>query len=383
MRVLVISQAYYPEPFRIHEICEGLVKRGHVVTVLTGLPNYPEGEIYSNYKNCYYEEMINGVNVIRVKNRPRKKGNINLLRNYLSFWMKAKKRVKKLKDFDLVYVYELSPIHYLDAGRIYAKKHNVPLICYVLDLWPESLCARGIKKGSLIYNHYLKVSKKLYNSCDELIVTSPSFKKYLVDVIDYKKDITYLPQHYSITRETSIMKHEGINIVYAGNIGFAQNISLLISVAKRIDNVNFHIYGSGSEYEKCFNEAKGSKNVIMHGRVEKEKIDFGVADACYLSLSGDSFLTKTIPGKVQEYMAMGKPILASINDDAKSIVLEANCGLVCRPDDDEALYEMIRDFVNNMDKYARFSENAKKYYFEHFTLEKHIEELEKILKQVK
>ena len=145
MKILVISQYYYPEPFRINEICEELVRRGHAVKVLTMNPNYPDGEFYLGYSNVFSKEMINGVEVLRCKAQPRHKGNISLARNYLSFVRYASKLIKKLScEFDCIYIYQLSPITSCIPAIRYKKKYGITIFLYCLDIWPESM------KGSAI-----------------------------------------------------------------------------------------------------------------------------------------------------------------------------------------------------------------------------------------
>ena len=142
MKILVVTQYYYPEQFRITDICEELVRRGHEVTVLTGLPNYPEGEIFPGYEAAYEKrEIHNNVVILRCKLRPRYKGTINLALNYASFVIQATKVLKYLKpDFDAIYVYEVSPITLALPAIWYKHKHHIPIYFYCMDIWPE--CVR-------------------------------------------------------------------------------------------------------------------------------------------------------------------------------------------------------------------------------------------------
>lgn len=141
MRILVFSQYYYPEPFKIHEICEELVKRGNEVTVITGRPNYPDGDLFEGYGNeNKMNEVINGVNVIRTKIVLRGHNPLSLMRNYFSYPLLAKKEIKKLnKEFDIVFVYQLSPVFMIKPALYYKKKFKKKVYIYCLDLWPESL----------------------------------------------------------------------------------------------------------------------------------------------------------------------------------------------------------------------------------------------------
>ena len=152
MKILIVSQYYYPEQFQINEIAPALVKLGHSVTVLTGLPNYPKGKIYDGYEDAYKsQEVIDGVEVIRVKEHPRKKGALHLLWNYWSFAAKGNNRAKKLKEkYDIVLAYQLSPITSVYPAITYAQRHKVPLLLYCLDIWPESPLS-SLRKASITY----------------------------------------------------------------------------------------------------------------------------------------------------------------------------------------------------------------------------------------
>ena len=177
MKILVVCQYYYPEPFRISDICEALAEKGHDVTVVTGTPNYPEGEIYKGYeKGNRAEEVIKGVKVHRCRQIPRKKGPIYRFLNYYSYAVSSRHYVVKMQeDFDVVFVNQLSPVMMAEAGISWAKKHKKRSVLYCLDLWPESLLVGGIKKDSLIYRFFLGVSKRIYRNVDQILVSSHGF----------------------------------------------------------------------------------------------------------------------------------------------------------------------------------------------------------------
>ena len=204
MKILVVCQYYYPEPFRISDICEELVKRGHEVTVLTGVPNYPEGIIYDGYKNgAKRDEFINGVHVIHSWIIPRKKCAFYRLLNYYSYVLSSCWKVLCNKvypadrgEFDVVFVNQLSPVMMAYAGMLYSYLHKKKMIMYCLDLWPESLVAGGIKKNSIIYKIFNTVSNHIYRSSDYILVTSQSFISHLSNKFSIDKNkISYLPQY--------------------------------------------------------------------------------------------------------------------------------------------------------------------------------------------
>lgn len=385
-KILVISQNYYPEQFRITNICEELVARGHQVTVLTGLPNYPQGVIYPGYeKGKRRDEVVNGVRVIRCYERPRKKGGaINLFLNYYSFVFSSKKMVNKLdKDFDIVLVNQLSPVMQTEAGIKYKKKYGAKLVLYCLDLWPASLSAGGVGKRNPIYNLYKKISKKIYCKADKLAVTSKMFKKYFKEEFGFDEDeIDYLPQYSEDIFKPSKndnKKKKVYDLVFAGNVGKMQNIQILIGAAKLLQNepINFHIVGGGSELEISMKLAEDTKNIKFYGQLPLDEMPkfYDMADAMIVGLKKDDLVSYTLPGKVQTYMCAGKPIIAYGENELKNIIEEAKCGYCSNPDDVEGLKSCILQFMENKDK-KTLGENSRRYYEENFQKEMFFEKLE-------
>lgn len=389
MNILVVTQYYYPEPFRINEICEELVRRGHEVTVLTGLPNYPDGDIYDGYKNERKEEFVKGVKVIRCKIRPRKKGSINLLLNYLSFWVKARLAVRKLpNNFDLVYSYQLSPIISISPGCWYSKKFHRPHFLYCLDLWPESV-VENISPKSPIYKYISWLSKRIYSSADIIGVTSPSFINYLSNLINRPKaQIVYIPQHArDIACPTRVGEQEELSIVFTGNIGATQNLDVLVdavNIIKEERGFKVTIVGSGSDLERLKEKViyLGLEHIISFtGRQPKDKMPdyYSMADFCFLSLRDEGSVSWTIPGKLQEYMSAGRAVLACIKGDAKDVINDADCGIVVDDNDINSLAMAMKEIANNIQRIKEYGRNARNYYLKHFTLEKHVDQLEELL----
>ena len=192
MKILVISQYYYPEPFKIHEICEELVKRGNEVTVITGRPNYPDGDLIDGYPMF---QNLNGVQIIRTNIVLRGHNPISLILNYLSYPKFAKKEIKKLDEkYDIVFVYQLSPVLMIKPALYYKKLFGKKVYVYCLDLWPESLKALKLNENNPIYRIMLKISNNFYRKCDFISATSPAFLKYLEEINGVNKnklDVVY------------------------------------------------------------------------------------------------------------------------------------------------------------------------------------------------
>ncbi|MCF0105913.1 MAG: glycosyltransferase family 4 protein [Holdemanella sp.] len=392
MKILIVSQYYYPEQFQINEIAPELVNRGHEVTVLTGLPNYPKGEIYPGYENGQKrDEVVNGVHIIRVEEHPRKKGGKNLILNYLSFMNNADKKAKELDtDFDIVLCYQLSPVTMLKPAISYSKKNKVPLLCYCLDLWPES--AKAHLNIPVIYSMITILSKNLYKKCDHISVTSRPFIDYFKVVIGYDTSkMSYIPQHADTSMLNMDFTNEsnGItNFMYAGNMGQGQRVDVLIQAMaqlKQRNDILLHLVGDGSERENLESLTKElgiEDKVIFHGNQKREDMPdfYKKADVLLISLRGNNAVGNTMPAKLQMYMTVGKPILGAINGSANEVIKESKCGQCVQAADYIGLSKLMEDYVEHKDKYKECGRNARKYFVEHFTLDIYCDDLECLLR---
>ena len=390
MKILVICQYYSPEPFRITDICEELVKRGHEVTIVTGIPNYPMGRIYDGYRHGERrDEVINGVKVHRCFTIGRRSGAVWRLLNYYSYMLSSTHYVSKIKDsFDVVFVNQLSPVMMANAAIKYKKKHHAGVILYCLDLWPESLVAGGVKRGSAIYNFFHRVSEKIYTAVDSILITSRSFAEFFEKEFGIKRTI-YLPQYAEALFTPEICKKEPndtIDLMFAGNVGTAQSVDTIIKAAaltQNIPNLKWHIVGDGSELERLQAMAQGMNQVIFHGRKSLEEMPmyYSMADAMLVTMQKNPILSMTLPGKVQTYMAAGKPIIGAIDGETPLVMAEAECGICGEAEDAVALAENVRSFVM-MDR-EQLGNHARAYYDEHFDKLMFFEFLERMLESEK
>ena len=391
MKILVICQYYYPEPFRINDICEEMVKRGHEVTVVTGEPNYPEGVIYPGYENhVHSDEIVNGVTVHRCPIIPRKTGALYRLLNYFSYPNKAKKYVKNLKasdgkPFDVIFVNQLSPVMMAEPAITYRKKYGVPIVMYCLDLWPESLIAGGVSRGSLIYKFFHRISKNVYRNVDQILITSRMFRDYLKEHFEIEDTrIEYLPQYAEGLFEYLPFKESSgeVNLVFAGNIGEIQSVETIIRAAEKLkgESIHFHIVGGGSDLERLQGIAKDYNNVTFYGRRPLEEMPefYSKADAMLVTLKADPVLSLTIPGKVQSYMAVGKPIIGAIDGETADVIKNAECGYCSKADNIDDLVQAILEFVNSNQK-ERMGKNARNYYERYFDRKIFMDRIEKYL----
>lgn len=382
MKILTICQYYSPEPFRHPDICEELARRGHDVLVVTGTPNYPMGKVYDGYGHGNRkDETINGVKIHRCYTVARRNNALFRIFNYLSYVITSTAYVKGLKEkFDIVFVNQLSPVIMAKAGIKYKSRKKVPMVLYCLDLWPESVVMGGIKKSDFVYKILHRMSGKIYKSADKILVSSRYFSEYFEKEFGIS-DTVHLPQYAEemFTPENCKKEPDGnIDLMFAGNIGVAQDVDTIIDAARNladIKNLKIHIVGDGSELERLKNKAKDMPQVIFHGRhpIEEMPEYYSLADACIVTLKRGE-LAATLPGKVQTYLAAGKPIIAAADGITDKTVKEAACGYSSPAEDPEALAQNIRRFTV-ADKTA-LSNNAAEYYKKHFGKEEFVRNLE-------
>jgi glycosyltransferase involved in cell wall biosynthesis len=393
-RILVISQYFYPAQFRINDMCQEWVKRGHKVTVVTGIPNYPQGEFYKGYgwfKNR--RETWIGVEIIRLPLIARGHGSVRLALNYLSFVVSGFfwSHFTGLKA-DYVFTFEVSPMTQALLGVWFAKRRKVPNYLYVQDLWPENVeIVTGIHSKAVL-GPISRMVNYIYKRCDAIFATSPSF------VTDIQKrcpgqeqKVHYLPQYAEdfykpVASRHSERSEESSNkfkIAFTGNIGKAQGLEILpktASLLKGKANVNFTIVGDGRNKAKLIKQIEQNDVGDMFTLVDRqpaEKIPAILAecDAAFISFMDTPLFAKTIPAKLQSYMACGMPIVASACGETERIVCEANCG-VCAPiGDAEALAQAILGLINNP-ALLQMSKNAVEYSKLLFSKAKLMDELE-------
>ena len=391
MKILVVSQIYWPEPFPTTDMCEGLRQLGHEVDVITDVPNYPMGYIYPEYKGGKRRrEERNGVNIIRTFTIGRRNNTLFRILNYYSFAISSTVYSWFLKkDYDVVLAMQASPIMMVNAALSYAKRTKKKCLFYTMDLWPASLSAGGISETSPIYKLFGWVSRRLYRKADRILITSTMFRQYLTDNFGIRDDrIGYLPQYAAsgFDQMQSSPQKDTVDLMFAGNVGAAQSLTTILEAAeilKNIPNLRWHIVGDGSELSNLQKIAKkkGLSSVIFHGRKPAEQMPeyYAMADAMLVTLTADPFVGLTLPNKVQSYMAAGKPILAAANGEIPTVLSEAQCGFCVEAENGTALAETVQKFLNTPDRH-RLGQNARAYYETHFTRQKFMNTLEQELK---
>lgn len=374
--ILVVSQYFYPENFRINDICKEWVKRGHKVTVVTGIPNYPEGKFYSGYG--YFKrrtEKWEGMTIIRIPLIPRGKSAVGMVANYMSFVISAFlwTRFTKLKT-DYVFTFEVSPMTQALLSVWYKKRFQVPNYLYVQDLWPENVeTVTGIH-SPLIIKPIRKMVNYIYKNCDQIFATSPSFVEEIQKWVDEKEKVHYWPQYaedfYKPVKRRERKEGDKFRIAFTGNIGYAQGLEILPKTAELLkhDNldVEFVIVGDGryrEEFEKEIKERRVNDMFVMMGRKPAEEIPeiLGTCDAAFLSFKADPLFYKTIPAKLQSYMACGMPIIAAAEGETRRIIEEAGCGVCSEIGDKLILLKGIKKLVEKQDELEMYQKNSRNY----------------------
>lgn len=391
--ILVISQYFYPEEFRINDICSEWVKRGYKVTVLTGIPNYPQGKFYNGYgffnrrKDTY-----NGIDIIRIPLIPRGNSSIMLALNYLSFVVTGFiwNIVTKIKA-DYVFIFEVSPMTQALPGVWYAKKKNIPCYIYVQDLWPENVeIVTGISNKFLI-NSIGKMVDYIYRECNVIFTTSKSFVNAIKARGVNPEKVKYWPQYAenfykpvepSPNSETLIPRDSRFNITFTGNIGNAQGLEVLPKAATLLkkrgyeEQIRFNIVGDGRYKSILQSTIKQHDLTDMFHFVERQppqRIPLLIAnsDATFLSFADNELFNMTIPAKLQSYLACGKPIIASASGETESIIKVSKSGISTKTGNEKELADSIIKLMN-LTKHERkkMGENARLYFEQNFQREK-------------
>jgi glycosyltransferase involved in cell wall biosynthesis len=399
MRILIVSQYFWPETFRINDLCLALKERGYEIAVLTGKPNYPKGTFSNGYGFLSKrKEIWNGIKIYRSPLVPRGKGKgIQLFVNYFSFAFFASLRMLFINQkFDRIFVYGPSPITVGLPGIVAKYKSKAPMYFWVQDLWPESVSAAGGINNKFIIGILNWLTKSIYTRSEKILVQSKAFIPYIINQNIEKSKLIYYPnstESYYIVTDPILEKlnqlPNGKKLMFAGNIGESQSFDTLLNTAvilkEDLIEVHWVILGEGrmKEYvQSKIVELNLESNFHLLGAFPSTEMPsfFSCADALIVSLKKEPIFSLTIPSKIQSYLACGKPILTSLDGEGSSIVEEANAGFVSPSEDPIAFAYIIKKFFNlTIEEQKVLGHNARKYFDKEFERELLVDKLESIL----
>lgn len=388
MKLLLLSQHFWPESFRINEIAQSLVEQGCEVTVLTGKPNYPEGRLFPGYRvGGIQSERHEGYEIVRVPLLPRGSGGARkLVLNYLSFLFCASVMgpwALRGRRFDAIFVYGTSPILQAIAAIVLKWLKGAALVVWVQDLWPDSLQITGFVKNPRLLAAVAVVVRWIYRRSDLLLVQSPAFVAPVeamaggtpVQVHENPGDRTASAQQ---TPTTLRLDKSAFNIVFAGNLGTVQSLDCVLDAAELLgaaSGVRWVLVGSGARDAWLAEQVarRGLTQVQLAGRLPPEQMPavFDQADALLVSLTGSPALRLTVPSKIQAYLAAGRPILASMDGEGARVVQAAGAGLASAAEDAEGLAAAARALqAMTPEQRQGMGEAGRRYYAEHYEPER-------------
>ncbi|MDF1598899.1 glycosyltransferase family 4 protein [Mesorhizobium sp. YIM 152430] len=391
MHILIVTQYFWPEEFRINDLARGLAQRGIRVTVLTGLPNYPEGKIFPGYKNTGpLREIWEGIDIIRSPMIARgNNSKIKLALNYVSFAVSASVvgAFRTPADVDAIFVYEPSPITVGIPGAVCRWRSKAPSFIWILDLWPESLEASGLVRSPIIKAIAGWVARQVYRFSDVVLVPSKGYEEPIRKVAKRVLDVRYFPQWSDdatgASTDATFDIGEGFNVVFTGNVGEAQDFEAIIDAADRCrlhPGIRWIIVGDGRrlQWAKQRVVELGLSNVVFTGRVPSGAIPeiLQQADVLLATLRDDPTFSLTVPAKIQTYMAAGKPLVTAINGEVARLVSEAGAGVaVSSGASDQIAAAVIRLFQMSDDERGRLGKNALSCYDLNFSRIQSIDKL--------
>lgn len=401
MKILIVTQYYYPENFKSNDLSFELAKRGHNVTVLTGLPNYPEGKIFDGYG--FFKKLnqnVNGVIINRSWLLPRGKGGgIRLFINYYSFafFASLKALVGSFKNrYDAIIVHEPSPITQFYPALLLHKIQKTPVYFWVMDLWPESLEIAGRIKNKFVLNYFKNLVVKFYNNSKKILITSRGFEKSILEKGNFSNKIEYFPNWAEDTIAEGNLEFpipqlpNGFIVMFAGNLGEAQDLESIMDAALQLRNnkrIQFVFVGDGRKmpFLKEFISINNLQDTVtLTGRfpVEAMSAFFNKAHVMLVSLKDDEIFNLTVPAKMQAYMSASKPIIAMLNGEGAELVRDSNCGVTVPAGDSSALAKSLTDLSKMTSQQIELmGKNSRKHFEKNFMMSSCMDNLERILNE--
>lgn len=403
MKVLIVSQYFWPEEFRVNELASSLLERGHSVDVLTGLPNYPQGRFFPGYSwfNSTDEALPHNLNNIKIQRVPlisrgRKKG-VRLLINYLSFVFFASLYILlfyRKKKYDCTVVFAVSPLLQAIPALFLRWLNGTKSFVWVQDLWPETLSAVGVVKSAKALGLVGNLVRWIYRRSDLVLVQSEAFIDSVVSWGAERRKIRYFPNWSDevgvVESDSNEVMPAGFNVVFAGNLGRAQGLETILAAAEKtraMTDLNWVILGDGSEripMQELAEKMGLERTVRFLGRKPASTMPyyFGNAGALLVTLRDEKIFSLTVPSKIQAYLAAGRPILAAIDGEGARIIELAKAGFAAPALDAESLANnALRLYSMSITDRAEMGQNGRKFYESHFQRDRLISNLESWMRE--
>jgi len=399
-KILIITEFFYPEEFKINDIALEWKKRGYDVDVITQVPTYPFGVVFGGYKNKWVrKDDYNGINIYRVKAiTGYKKSLLKKLLKYITFMILGNiLGVFVGKKYDYILGYNMGALTSMMPAVLIKKIYKKPLVFWVQDLWPDSVYAYGFKRNFLLEKFLNFLVGFMYGNIDGLAVSSYGFIDKLKPYIKKKIEMKYLPNWSDDLDDKleaySFSNTKKVHFTFAGNVGKVQNLENVIEAFANLNEkyskkAQLNIIGDGSNLEnlKKIVQKNNYRNIIFYGRKPRNKMSsyYKGSDFLIVSLTNKPIFELTVPAKTQTYISTKKPIFAIINGETSRLVIEKKLGLVARPDD---IREIILGFEKcidmNIKEKHKFAQNSENLTNTIFNKEKTIASLLKLLIRIK
>lgn len=402
MKILIVTQWFDPEPtFKGLLFAKKLVENGHQVEVITGFPNYPGGKVYDGYKvKAYQKELIDGVVLHRVPLYPSHDGSaFRRILNYVSFAASSLLcGLFKVSKPDVIYSYH-PPLTTSLSALFIGMFRRVPFITDIQDLWPDTLAATGMLTNPKALSIVEKVCQFVYHRAAKIVVLSPGFKARLVakGISDSKIELIYnwcdeSALMNSRATQLSLPANDKLNIVFAGNLGFAQGLPAIVEAAHLLcqRNVSANLVLIGDGVAKAAAQQQVAElqlgNVYFLPRVPMQEVGtlLKAADALLVHLTDDELFSITIPSRTQAYLAVGKPIIMGVDGDAAQLIKAAQAGVSCKANSAESLANAVEQMVTlNADERQQMAKNAHDFYHKHLSLAHGVKKFVAVFEEVK
>jgi len=398
MNILIVSQYFWPENFRINDLAQALHAKGHKVTVLTGMPNYPAGKVYAGYSWwSRRQENFEGIPVFRVPLFARRESKgWHLGINYLSFVVSACLLgpwfLRKGK-FDVVFSFEPSPVTVAIPAILLAKLKKATMLFWVQDLWPESLSATGAIKSPRILSTVGKMVIWIYKKCDYILLQSKSFFEPVKNLGAEPSKLYYFPNWAEVLYQPMVLREDakerqeipesGFVVMFAGNLGAAQSLGSIVEAAEKLSGEDIHwvFLGDGRQRGWLENEVviRSLEKVHVLGSRPMAAMPayFSLADTMLVTLKDDPAMSTTIPGKVQSYLACGRPVVAALNGAGADVIDESGAGYAVASGDVNALANAVFQMSKlEAQEREQMGKNARIFYEKNFDRDMLVSQLE-------